>query len=115
LTLASVGLFGILAYLVSQRSRDIGIRLALGAESADILWLIVGRGMGLALAGAALGVMLAVSSAQMLQSLVFSISPRDPLTYVVVPMFLLAIALVACYLPARRAIRVDPLVALRSE
>jgi putative ABC transport system permease protein len=115
LTLASVGLFGILAYLVSQRSRDIGIRLALGAESADILWLIVGRGMALALAGAALGVMLAVSSAQMLQSLVFSISPRDPLTYVVVPMFLLAIALVACYLPARRAIRVDPLVALRSE
>jgi putative ABC transport system permease protein len=115
LTLASVGLFGILAYLVSQRSRDIGIRLALGAARADILRLVVGRGMGLALTGAALGVTLALSTAQMLTSLVFSISPRDPLTYVVVPMFLLAIALVACYLPARRAMRVDPLVALRSE
>jgi putative ABC transport system permease protein len=115
LTLASVGLFGILAYLVSQRARDIGIRLALGAARRDILRMVVGQGMGLAIAGAAIGVLVALSSVEMMQSLVFSVSLRDPLTFVAVPILLLTIALIACYLPARRAMRVDPLVALRAE
>jgi predicted permease len=115
LTLASVGLFGILAYLVSQRSRDIGIRLALGAARADILKLILRQGLGLALTGAVIGVVVAFLAANTIQSLVFSVSPRDPLTFVAVPMILLAIALLACYVPARRAMSVDPLVALRAE
>ena len=115
LTLASVGLFGVLAYLVSQRTRDIGIRLALGAAPTDILRLILGQGMMLALTGAALGVIVAFSAANTIENLVFSVSPRDPLTFIAVPAVLLGIALIACYLPARRAMSVDPLVALRSE
>jgi putative ABC transport system permease protein len=115
LVLASVGLFGVLAYLVSQRTRDIGIRLALGAARHDIVKLIVGQGMMLALGGAVLGITVALASARVMQSLLFSVSPRDPVTFAAVPLVLIAIALVACYLPARRAMRVDPLVALRSE
>jgi putative ABC transport system permease protein len=115
LTLAGVGLFGVLAYLVSQRTRDIGIRLALGAGPADVFKLIVGQGMLLAVAGAALGVGGALAAARVIKSLLFSVEPRDPLTFFAVPLLLLAVALVACYLPARRALRVDPLVALRAE
>jgi putative ABC transport system permease protein len=115
LVLASVGLFGVLAYLVSQRTRDIGIRLALGAARHDIVRLIVGQGMMLALGGAVLGITVAFATARVMQSLLFSVSPRDPVTFAAVPLVLIAIALVACYLPARRAMRVDPLVALRSE
>ena len=115
LVLACVGLFGVLAYLVSQRTRDIGIRLALGAARRDIVTLIVAQGMWLALGGAILGVAGAFGSARLMQSLLFSVSPRDPLTFAAVPLVLIAVALVACYLPARRAMRVDPLVALRSE
>jgi putative ABC transport system permease protein len=115
LVLACVGLFGVLAYLVSQRTRDIGIRLALGAAPHNVVRLIVGQGMVLALGGAVLGVAGAFGSARLMQSLLFSVSPRDPLTFAAVPLVLIAVALVACYLPARRAMRVDPLVALRSE
>jgi ABC-type antimicrobial peptide transport system permease subunit len=113
--LACVGLFGVLAYLVSQRTRDIGIRLALGAARRDIVQLIVAQGMGLAVGGAVLGVAAAFGSARLMQSLLFSVSPRDPFTFAAVPLVLIAVALVACYLPARRAMRVDPLIALRSE
>jgi putative ABC transport system permease protein len=115
LTLACVGLFGVLAYLVSQRTRDIGIRLALGAGRADVFKLIVGQGMMLAIGGAVLGVAGAFAGARAIKSLLFSVEPRDPLTFTAVPLLLLAVALVACYLPARRAVRVDPLVALRAE
>jgi putative ABC transport system permease protein len=113
--LACVGLFGVLAYLVSQRTRDIGIRLALGATPRDVIGLIVGRGMALALSGAAIGLATAFGAARVMKTLLYSISPRDPLTFIVVPVLLSVVALVACYLPARRATRVDPLVALRSE
>ena len=113
--LACVGLFGVLAYLVSQRRRDIGIRLALGATERDVLALIVGRGMVLALSGAAIGLATSLVAARVMTTLLFTISPRDPLTFVVVPLLLSVVALVACYLPARKAIRVDPLVALRTE
>jgi len=114
-TLAFVGLFGVLAYLVSQRTRDIGIRLALGAGPADVFKLIVGQGMLLALIGAVLGVGGALAAARVMKSLLFSVDPRDPLTFAVVPLVLLTVAVLACYLPARRALRVDPLIALRAE
>jgi len=113
--LSCVGLFGVLAYLVSQRTRDIGIRLALGAARRDVITLIVGRGMTLALSGAAIGLATAFGAARLMKSLLFSVSPWDPLTFVTVPLLLIVVALIACYLPARRATRVDPLVALRSE
>jgi putative ABC transport system permease protein len=115
LALATIGLFGVLAYLVSQRTRDIGIRLALGARPSDVFRLIIGQGMGLAIGGAAVGVAGALAAARVIKSLLFSVEPRDPLTFTTVPLLLLAVALVACYLPARRALRVDPLVALRAE
>jgi len=114
-TLACVGLFGVLAYLVSQRTRDIGIRLALGASRADVFKLIVGQGMALAVAGAALGVGGALLAARVIKTLLFSVDPRDPLTFATVPLVLLMVAVLACYIPARRALRVDPLVALRAE
>jgi len=113
--LACVGLFGVLAYLVSQRTRDIGIRLALGATERDVIALIVGRGMMLALSGAAIGLATALGAARVMKTLLFTISPRDPVTFIVVPLLLSAVALLACYVPARRATRVDPLVALRAE
>jgi putative ABC transport system permease protein len=113
--LACVGLFGVLAYLVSQRTREIGIRLALGARERDVVTLVVGRGMTLALSGALVGLAVAFWAARVMKTLLYSISPRDPLTFILVPVVLSAVALLACYLPARRATRVNPLVALRAE
>ena len=113
--LSCVGLFGVLAYLVAQRRRDIGIRLALGAERRDVISMIVGRGMTLALSGAAIGLVAASAAARVMKSLLFSVSPWDPLTFTAVPLLLCLVALIACYVPAQRASRVDPLVALRSE
>jgi len=113
--LSCVGLFGVLAYLVTQRTRDIGIRLALGAGRRDVISMIVGRGMTLALSGAAIGLIAAFGAARLMKSLLFSVSPQDPLTFAVVPAVLCVVALIACYLPAQRASRVDPLIALRSE
>jgi putative ABC transport system permease protein len=114
-TLACVGLFGVLAYLVSQRRRDIGIRLALGATERDVITLVVGRGMVLALSGAAIGLGTAFVTGRVMKTLLFTVSPRDPWTFVIVPVVLSVVALIACYLPARRATQVDPLVALRAE
>jgi putative ABC transport system permease protein len=113
--LSCVGLFGVLAYLVAQRTRDIGIRLALGAERRNVMRMIVGRGMTLVICGAAIGLLTALAAARAMKSLLFSISPWDPLTFAAVPLLLCAVALIACYVPALRASRVDPLVALRSE
>lgn len=115
LVLSCVGLFGVLAYLVAQRTRDIGIRMALGASRPDVFRLIIGQGLRLALVGALAGVVAGYGGAQLLRSLLFSVEPADPLTMVAVPMLLLAVALVACYIPARRATRVDPIIALRAE
>jgi putative ABC transport system permease protein len=115
LLLASVGLFGVMAYLVSQRTRDIGIRLALGASRGDVLRMIVGQGLLLAIVGAVLGVAAGFAITDLMRGLLFSVTPRDPTTFVVVPVLLVVVALLACYVPARRAMRVDPLVALRTE
>ena len=115
LLLASVGLFGVMAYLVSQRTRDIGIRLALGASRGDVLRMIVGQGLLLTVIGAVLGVAAGFAITDLMRGLLFSVTPRDPTTFVVVPVLLIVVALLACYVPARRAMRVDPLVALRTE
>jgi putative ABC transport system permease protein len=104
-----------MAYLVSQRTRDIGIRLALGAGRSDVMRLIVARGLMLAIAGAALGVAGGLAITDLMKGMLFSITPRDPATFIAVPLLLIAVAALACYLPARRATRVDPLVALRTD
>jgi putative ABC transport system permease protein len=115
LLLASVGLFGVMAYLVSQRTREIGVRLALGAQPRDLFRLVIGRGMLLALIGTAAGLAAALGLARLLETLLFQIKPVDALTFTVAPALLLVVALLACYIPARRATKVDPLVALRYE
>jgi putative ABC transport system permease protein len=113
LALAAIGLFGVMAYLVSQRTREIGVRLALGATRGDVFRQILGSGLSLAVIGAAIGVGTAFGLTRVMESLLFSVSRTDPVTFVAVPVTLIAVAALACYLPARRAMRVDPVIALR--
>jgi putative ABC transport system permease protein len=113
LALAAIGLFGVMAYLVSQRTREIGVRLALGATRGEVFRLILGRGMTLAGAGAVIGIGAALWLTRVMESLLFSVSTTDPVTFVAVPLALIAVAALACYLPARKAMKVDPVVALR--
>ena len=115
LLLAAIGIYGIMGYSVARRTREIGIRIALGAERRDILQLIVGQGMVLVLIGAGIGLVLALALTLVVKSLLFGVSATDPLTFTVVVLVLVGVALLACYLPARRATKVDPLVALRYE
>ncbi len=115
LLLAAIGLYGLLAYTVTERTPEIGLRMAIGAHQADVMRLFVADGMKLALAGVILGSLAALGLTPLMRSLVFGISPLDPLTFVVVPVLLLLAALVACSVPARRAARADPKVALRYE
>jgi putative ABC transport system permease protein len=115
LALAAIGLFGVMAYLVSQRTREIGVRLALGATRGEVFRLILTRGLTLAVIGAVGGVGAAFWLTRVMQSLLFSVSRTDPVTFIAVPLTLIAVALLACYIPARRAMRVDPVVALRGE
>ena len=115
LVLASVGLFGVLSYLVSQRTHDIGVRLALGALPRDVFRLVVGRGMMLAGSGAVVGLAAAFWLSRSLSALLFQVQPTDAITFASVVMVLLAVALAACYVPARRATRVEPVIALRYE
>ena len=115
LFLAVVGVYGVKAYTVARRTREIGIRMALGATKRDALWLILGDGVRLTSAGVGLGMLLALGTARLLSSVVYEVSATDPLVFVATPILLMAVALVACYLPARRAARIDPMVALRWE
>jgi predicted permease len=115
LALAAIGLFGVMAYLVSQRTREIGVRLALGADRVDVFRLIVGRGVALASLGAVLGVIGAFWLTRLMENLLFSVSRTDPGTFLTVPAAIVIVAVLACYIPARRAMRVDPVTALRAE
>jgi len=115
LALAAISLFGVMAYLVSQRTREIGVRLALGATRGEVFRLILGRGLTLAVAGAVGGVGAALWLTRVMETLLFSVSRTDPVTFIAVPLALVAVALLACYIPARRAMRVDPVIALRAE
>lgn len=115
LVLAAVGVYGVLAYAVSQRTQEIGVRVALGADRRSVLGLIVGQGLRLAGVGVGLGLVLAAAGMPLARSLLYNVSPFDPLSFSAVTVFLLSVALVASYVPALRATRVDPLVALREE
>jgi putative ABC transport system permease protein len=115
LLLAAVGLYGVMSQGVEQRRRELGVRLALGARRADIMRLILGRVLGLALPGIVIGVLLAVPSMRLLTALLYRVAPTDPLVYSALALILLAVALGAGYIPARRATRVDPMMTLRVE
>jgi ABC-type antimicrobial peptide transport system permease subunit len=113
--LAGIGIYGVLSYLVGQRTQEIGVRMALGAERFDVLRLILGDGVRMTLIGVGIGIVAALGLAQTMSKMLFGVRPTDPLTFSAVAVLLCGIALLACYIPARRAMRVDPIVALRYE
>jgi putative ABC transport system permease protein len=115
LLLAAIGVYGLLSYSVTQRVREIGVRMALGARPGDVLRLVVGEGMRLVGAGAALGVVGALTSSRLVSGLLFGVSAADPLTYGAVVMLLVAVAFIACYIPALRAARLHPIAALKAD
>jgi len=115
LLLATAGVFGVMAYSVSRRTREIGVRVALGARSRDILTMILGQGLGTIVIGIAIGLAGSLALTRTVESQLFGVTATDPLTFAAVVLLLVAAALLACYVPARRAARVDPMVALRYE
>jgi putative ABC transport system permease protein len=110
-----IGLYGLISYTVQQRTREIGIRMALGAQPGDVLKLVMGQGIGAVLAGVAVGVVAALALTRLMASLLFGVRPTDAVTFASVAVLLACVALAASYIPARRAMRTDPLNALRHE
>jgi ABC-type antimicrobial peptide transport system permease subunit len=115
LLLGTLGLYGVMAYLVTQRTHEIGIRMALGAERGNILRLVLRQALRLVVLGLALGTLGALAAARLIEGLLYGVQPQDPMTMAMVMLVLAGAALVACLLPARRAVRVDPITALRYE
>jgi ABC-type antimicrobial peptide transport system permease subunit len=115
LLLAAIGIYGLMAYSVEQRTQEIGIRLALGAESGIVRRMILAQGMRLAVIGVAVGLVAAFGLARLIGTMLYGVTARDPLVFVAMPLTLTAVALVGVWLPARRAVKVDPVIALRAE
>ena len=115
LLLAAMGIYGVISYLVAQRTRELGIRLALGAQRRDLLKLVLGQGLTLTMIGVAAGLALALALTRFLSSMLYGVCASDPATFIAIALLLAGVALAASYLPARRAMKVDPLVALRHD
>jgi len=115
LLISSVGLYAVVASRVSERTRELGVRMALGSTPSDVMWLVMRGGARLGLVGLAIGLGGSVIVARLMSALLYGMSPADPLTFVLVPLILVVVVLVATYIPARRAVKLDPIVALRTE
>jgi putative ABC transport system permease protein len=115
LFLAALGIYGVICFMVSERTHEIGIRIALGATTRNILCTVLNQGSRLAISGTAVGLVCALIVSHLMAGLLYGVKPTDPLTFLGLAMLLMVVGLLACYIPARRAVRVDPMIALRHE